>query len=831
MKGGNLVYCLECFNVVHLNMSSVHRAVNIFIPPVAATSTTTATTAEATETEAKPDEEPSLKVNEETPNKDKEAEEAPAVTSELPVEGADSGEQTVLAPSDQTPTAEEPVTESTPPDVPSPQADTPSETTAGAVETQASSVNQPLLVAPFKENATRLVSGALVELRNLSERCEQLGDVKQSIRQMNDLIKEDIFTDLGIVIMLMRDKLEQLSDHIKERLKDAYSVVRDAQARIHARLVDTQQLAADLHRRLRHDDDSDNSDEILLATRVALVLQRVGELNDEMRELSLSSTAASALAARQQHNSNGATSLPFDANLLPQFSYAIETRPLVALIEALSIQIGPSNVAAPSELVCATAATLVPGANRLYDCVIASGLDSADGTFWLQLIAPLTCPPPPPEPTPTQPTAAAAAAGAGTAPTTQPSLADMDAIQFKREQQRVNALIDEISKHVRGKRICEPTWRTLAEKQQQHRASVGDKCFALEPTSRKWMRAQIVKVEEADRGSVKYQVRLLDTGVLSAHSFDAASLIEWRELDDELGGPVQPIGLRCVLFNGKSTTPSGDTHAADYETNYTYDARFFFRDNTSRRHMRCVLLGEATLAAGAGGKAWKALLYYPGDERLVAATATVSASATASDEAKQPPPTPSTDVNNNKVQWSTTAKSVNKLVLDFNEEQRACPSRSANPFSTVDIRLANANSGIKSQTIMVKTGGAGAGAVSTANEKVDEKPREEENGGQDEDDDDDDEIEEIIDHEDGRPPVLEDEQMARSSRSDAHSHQHQRTDTSHNSSSIATEPHHDTSTTSSTTNTRPCPPAPQTATTFRLEGIYPPFTIEKHFQN
>lgn len=72
----------------------------------------------------------------------------------------------------------------------------------------------------------------------LRRRGEQLNDVKQSIRTLNDQIREELTIDFCEIKALLGIKLEEISDKIKEKLKDAYTVVRDSQTRILGKLAE-----------------------------------------------------------------------------------------------------------------------------------------------------------------------------------------------------------------------------------------------------------------------------------------------------------------------------------------------------------------------------------------------------------------------------------------------------------------------------------------------------------------------------------------------------------------------------------------------------------------
>lgn len=74
------------------------------------------------------------------------------------------------------------------------------------------------------------------QVKLLRKRSDQLNDVKQSIKQMNDQIRDELYIDFTELTTMLSGKLDEITNKIKERLKDAYTVVRDAQTRIIGRL-------------------------------------------------------------------------------------------------------------------------------------------------------------------------------------------------------------------------------------------------------------------------------------------------------------------------------------------------------------------------------------------------------------------------------------------------------------------------------------------------------------------------------------------------------------------------------------------------------------------
>lgn len=61
---------------------------------------------------------------------------------------------------------------------------------------------------------------------SLLKRCDELDEVKQYIRQMNDVIKEDMFINMGSIGILMKQKVDEMSNLIKDMLKTQYGQIK-----------------------------------------------------------------------------------------------------------------------------------------------------------------------------------------------------------------------------------------------------------------------------------------------------------------------------------------------------------------------------------------------------------------------------------------------------------------------------------------------------------------------------------------------------------------------------------------------------------------------------
>lgn len=70
------------------------------------------------------------------------------------------------------------------------------------------------------ELISRQMQGLFADLSNLNVRCEQFNDVKASIKQMNDLIRNDLFMDFGTITTMIRVKLDEVRFDTSIEIKD-----------------------------------------------------------------------------------------------------------------------------------------------------------------------------------------------------------------------------------------------------------------------------------------------------------------------------------------------------------------------------------------------------------------------------------------------------------------------------------------------------------------------------------------------------------------------------------------------------------------------------------
>jgi hypothetical protein len=255
-------------------------------------------------------------------------------------------------------------------------------------EEKSKSNQKQLLLNDIDANVDKFES----DLKCLQLRSEQFNDVKQTIRQTNDLIRDELSTNFATITSLMRVKLDSMSESVKERLKDAYSVIRDNQLKVNAKISELKSLTdqikglrADLvsdqshvqsHLRLPffsfqfEDDDSlvvhDDDEPLNKETKVRQMMRQVEEhiflVNEELKFLCREHREnkpcnVTGLRENGSVGSSGDTlgaqscSLFVENNLYPQFNIYVDTSKLIVDVKELELRIGSSYVLSPRVVV------------------------------------------------------------------------------------------------------------------------------------------------------------------------------------------------------------------------------------------------------------------------------------------------------------------------------------------------------------------------------------------------------------------------------------------------------------------------------------------------
>ncbi len=326
----------------------------------------------------------------------------------------------------------------------------------------------------------------------------------------------------------MRDKVDELTNQIKEKLKDAYSVVRDRQEKLVNRINELQFQTSS--KKLTQDQIDAIYDELKLICD-----------SSSTSSITVAAAAGGTTTTTSISNTSNNCSLFIDNNLYPQFNYFIDVSKLIQDINNLSIYIS-NQIPTGLDLNNNTNFDEFIIEQQVYLCQVTSRLNT-DGSFWLKLISKQQ--------------------------QQHQSQSNTSINNSKKSLDQTNVFIDELSKQIRRKRISDKTWLTYAE--ANRRPQINEKCFCLDTTSRKWLRAQIIDQD---------QIRLLDTGnQLDLKSFRNDDLLIWNDDCNDLMCMQATRAIKCYLAN--------------FSEDICLETKFFFKDTLANRvDLKCRLISK-----------------------------------------------------------------------------------------------------------------------------------------------------------------------------------------------------------------------------------------------
>ena len=237
---------------------------------------------------------------------------------------------------------------------------------------------------------------------------------------------------------MMRCKLDDLTNQIKEKLKDAYSVVRDRQDKITNRLKEIKQTTDQIEFNLKQEQQS-NDDFI---QKLKEQREQIDQIYEDLKlicdcapnqQQGITVTAASNVSNTNSISNCSNCSLFIDNNLYPQFNYFIDMAKLIKDINDLNVQISTSNnrlVSTENEPLNDFICDYIT--NREYFCKVTSRLNN-DGSFWIKVLC------------------------------SQTDLVYENERQFQKCLEKTNLFIEELNKYVRRKRIGDKQWQTYLE--------------------------------------------------------------------------------------------------------------------------------------------------------------------------------------------------------------------------------------------------------------------------------------------------------------------------------------------------------------------------------
>ena len=237
-------------------------------------------------------------------------------------------------------------------------------------------------------------------------------------------------------------------------------------------------------------------------------------------------------------------------HLYPRFSYKIPLKKLYDFVEAISYDFHEIN---DHEIDMSLqnfedyfGRLIKQDIGEIVDCVVTSTL-SEHGIFWIQL--------------------------------------------YNRENiHQISNIIDEISKHIRIKRLTDSSWATFEE--LKHKPYIGEHCFCLENKTRKWLRARI-----DNNVDDKLDIRYLDTG-LEEKQVHAENLLCWKEFK-----------LNRIQFQALQCTLNVETEKSIQNETVTY-----FKNLVHGKKFKCILQDKVvdTCHSVANSVLWQVNLYSKG---------------------------------------------------------------------------------------------------------------------------------------------------------------------------------------------------------------------------
>ena len=203
---------------------------------------------------------------------------------------------------------------------------------------------------------------------------------------------------------------------------------------------------------------SDQLTDAMLQAEISSTQAQIDQINEELKRITETASAHHNLNKSSVSSVESSCSLFVDNNLYPKFNYFVDTRQLVAAIQDIEVKIASTDILNPKTYFLGNSNNsdhLGYSSNSSFFASVVSGVGN-EGAFWLQL-------------------------------NFNDTTTDGNNNSIK-----INMFIEEISKYVRQKRIGDCEWRTFAE--EDRLPLPHEKCFCLEPKSRKWLRARVLEV-------------------------------------------------------------------------------------------------------------------------------------------------------------------------------------------------------------------------------------------------------------------------------------------------------------------------------------------------
>ena len=190
-------------------------------------------------------------------------------------------------------------------------------------------------------------------LSQLRKRCNEFDDLKQNVKDMNNVLKNDLFLNIGVYGVMLREKIDEFSSQIKENLKLSYKSINEKHAALLKRIDEVENE----YQQKKIESSLNNliTDEFCESLSI-----QIAEIQQEFKDCDIN-------------------------RLFPNINYNISSKALMDSIAAMNIEITEcesSHNFTISNLEKRLNKRISIGKTDIIDCIVTTGI-SDNGVFWI----------------------------------------------------------------------------------------------------------------------------------------------------------------------------------------------------------------------------------------------------------------------------------------------------------------------------------------------------------------------------------------------------------------------------------------------------------------
>ena len=370
-------------------------------------------------------------------------------------------------------------------------------------------------------------------LKCLNSRTDLVGDINNSLKQRNRLIKKDLEAEFAAIETQLKAKQVEITGAIKNFLEKHFNDVKQKQIKLKENIKKAEELEAEIS-------VMTNEDNYLILVKLNELNELINSINEGLESIAESNTGNGFNIGLTSDRKT----VFLENNLYPQFDYLVDTSKLLKDINDLEVNISDLNSKTVKKIF---------GDNRVfqlkpedvYYCAVTTNLNT-DGTFCIKLLGP-------------------GVKGLDEA---------VDSLKINEGRQQVDSFIDEVDKYIKRKRVAQVNWSTFDE--LQIKPEINQKCFCMERSRKKWLRAQVVNYNAASESCQTY---LIDEGKIDPTWYSLKDIMVWNEMELT---QLPALGVKCALFKSEKKI----------ETNIGLEAKCKFRDLSTEMIFKCEFISQ-----------------------------------------------------------------------------------------------------------------------------------------------------------------------------------------------------------------------------------------------